>query len=147
MKKTNLTLTLGQATSILAVLQRITTSATAARYAFIISRNLAALSANPDVVAADQTRVKLIQKHGEQTPTGWTVPQDKFLDYLAEFGEVANNRTEVSLILMPLEALDSFPAISAQDMSVLDPMWESPEPVEERKDNGASNASSILCNR
>ena len=133
MKRTTVTLTLGQATSMLAILQRITQAAVPAKVAFAVARNMAALTQNPDVAAADQTRVKLIREHGEQTATGWQVPPEKLEVYLLEFGEVAAARTEVTLMLLPLEALDAFPPISAADMSVLDPMWDLAEEVSEPK--------------
>jgi hypothetical protein len=122
MTQKQITITLNQATNMLGVLQRISAASMPPRYAFIISRNHAALAGNPDVIAAEQTRVALVKEHGKPTDTGYMVPPENLQAFATAFAQVGANVVEIGFLPLSLAALDELPDLAPTDMSVLDPL-------------------------
>jgi hypothetical protein len=124
------TFSLHQATNVLNAFQRLSGAGMTARLSYVAARNLAALAGTAEVVAAEQTRAKLVEKHGRpREGGGFEVTQENMAAFQAEFAQFGAEMCEVKLQVFPKDAIDHFPPISPADLLVLEPFIEGDEPA------------------
>ena len=110
----------GLALQALQTLQKMSSANFPAMDAFRIAKLTAMLSANPDVLAADKTRLALFQKYGEEKDGRITIPSPaRQIEFAAEFGPVAEQQITLSLALLPLSILEHAPEMTPGEMQAL----------------------------
>lgn len=116
----------GQALQALQALQRLFESKFPAKLARQIAKAIAVLSANPDIVALNKTREKLILQYGKEIPGGWAVePGTKnAVAFSGEYTPIAAEMAELSITPLPIAILNYAPDMTPSDMGALEPFWE-----------------------
>ncbi len=119
-----LRLAAGQAIVAIQSLQKLMAAPFPAMEAFQIAKALAVLSANPNVVATDRTRLAMVRKHGVEKQGGISVPPEKLPAFLAEYGPIAEKPIDFELTPLPMAILGHAPEMTPGDMIALEPLFE-----------------------
>jgi hypothetical protein len=117
-----ITIPTGQALEALIALQHICGAEkmpASARYAF--TRTLLRLQANPDLTAAETTRVAAIQRLGETKDGRSEVKPENFDKFLAEYSPVAATPVDLDIPLIQAAHLEFAPELSMREVQALDP--------------------------
>lgn len=119
---TTITITLGQAIEAIEALSGWATHPFPAREAFQIGRVLARLKANPDIVAALESRMSLFQKHGQLINGNYRIEGEAYANFMSEWLPTAATKIEIDAPLLPLSLFDHAPAMTPNAMLALDPL-------------------------
>ena len=117
----------GQALQALQALQRVFEARFPAKLARKIAKAIAVLSANPDIIATEKTRLVTIRKYGVEATNGSiTVPPEQLISFSEEYGPIATESIGIEMNRLPVEILDYLPdaCMTPADMAALEPFWE-----------------------
>ena len=107
-------------------LQKLSGANFPAMEAFQIAKTLATLTANTTLVATDKTRLAMAKKYGAEKDGMITVPPDKMLAFIADYGPVADAFVELDLARLPFSILEHAPQMTPAEMMALQPFLAEP---------------------
>lgn len=122
------TITIAQAIAWLEALQRTAADRIPVKFAFLISRNIAALGSQPDVAAAAPLRVELIRKYGTDDGKGnISVAPEKFRHFAEEWEPIAAKQIGLDLAPLPVELQECDKlTMTPADALILTGLWAEP---------------------
>lgn len=112
----------GRALAALEVLKKL--QADNNKDAYRIGRVLYRLEAHPDLTAAEQSRMNLVRKFGDEKDGQFSVPAEKQAAFFTEYAAIANETIEIDVPMMPISVLDSAPVMKPGEAALLEAFIE-----------------------
>jgi hypothetical protein len=119
-----ITLPVGRALQALEALQKMGETKFPAKEAYHFGRLLKRLQTNPDILAANQSRIDSAKKFGVEKDGQIAIPPERINEFAAEYEQVAAIPVELDVPVLPVSILDHAPPMLPSEMMALEQFFE-----------------------